>query len=160
MTSRLPPDAFQFYVSLGDDRSYSAVARRYDVSKRAVSKRATREDWQARLERIERDARERADQKAVETLEAMSERHLKVIRFVQGRALEALRTLPLSTGMEAVRALDLAIKQERTIRGEPSDRTAVAVEDVIKREAERWLGPDEDNNDGEGSDDDPSEARK
>jgi hypothetical protein len=26
--------------------------------------------------------------------------------------------------------------------GEPSDRTAVSVEDVIKREYERWLIPD------------------
>ena len=34
--------------------------------------------------------------------------------------------------MEAVRALDLAIRQERLIRGEPSDRTAISVEEVTR----------------------------
>ncbi len=40
-----------------------------------------------------------------------------------------------------MRALDLAIRQERLIRGEPSDRTAISVEDVVRREYERWMVP-------------------
>ncbi|MHC4946472.1 MAG: hypothetical protein ACYTG7_25965 [Planctomycetota bacterium] len=80
-----------------------------------------------------------------ETLEQMSERHIKVCKLIQGKALEALKSMPLSTAMEAVRALDLAIKQERLIRGEPTDRSAVNIEDVIRREYDRWLvGVDDD----------------
>ena len=41
--------------------------------------------------------------------------------------------------MEAVRALDVSIRQERLIRGEPSERTALQVEEVIKRQYERWM---------------------
>ena len=69
------------------------------------------------------------------------------MQVIQGKALQALRKLPLSSAMEAVRALDLSIRQERLIRGEPSDRTAVTVEDVVRREYERWMAPagDEDN---------------
>jgi hypothetical protein len=40
-----------------------------------------------------------------------------------------------------VQALVKAIEQERLARGEPTERTAVSVEDVIKREYERWLVP-------------------
>jgi hypothetical protein len=47
--------------------------------------------------------------------------------------------MPLQTAMEAVRALDVGIRQERLIRGEPSDRTAIQVEDVIRREYSRWM---------------------
>lgn len=98
------------------------------------------------------------DKKAVETLEQMSERHLKVCKLIQRKALEALRSMPLTTAMEAVKALNLTIKQERLVRGEPTDRTA-SVEEVIKREYERWLTNDNpDDAKGEADDRDDAEA--
>ena len=139
MARKLPKDAFEFYVGLGPDRSYQAVADHFDVSKRAVTNRARQEQWQQRVAVLEAKARQGAEQRLVETLEEMNTRHIKSLRIVQARALEALRDMPLHTAMEAVRALDIGIRQERLIRGEPSDRTAVQVEDVIRREYSRWL---------------------
>ena len=141
MSGRIPHDAFQLYFGLGPERSYQQVADRYGVSKRAVTKLATQGRWQERVAELERKAREGAEKKALETMEAMNLRHLKSLRVVQGKALEALRSMPLSSAMEAVRALDLAIRQGRLVRGEPSERTAVSVEDVIRREYERWMVP-------------------
>ena len=141
MTRKIPPDAFSYYVGLGPDRSYQAVADHYVASKQAVVKVAKRERWQERLLEIERKAQEGADQRAVDSLEAMNERHLKTLTAIQARALEALRAMPLASAMEAVRALDICITKERLVRGEPSDRTAVSVEDAIKREYERWMVP-------------------
>ncbi len=139
MTGKIPPDAFMVYFSLGPDRSYQTTADRFQVSKRAFVKMAVNENWQERVEKLERKAREATEQKAVETLEAMHTRHLKSVRVIQGKALEALKAQSLSSAMEAVRALELSIKQERLIRGEPTDRSVVAVEDVIRREYARWL---------------------
>ena len=119
------------------------VAQEYGVSKRAVTKAAVREKWQERLADLEARARESSDKRAVETLEAMNDRHLKSLKVVQRKALEALKAMSLKTAIEAVRALDLAIKHERTIRGEPSDRTAISIEEVIRSEYDRWLSPDE-----------------
>ena len=34
---KIPPDAFDFYFSLGPPRSYQAVADKYGVTKRAVT---------------------------------------------------------------------------------------------------------------------------
>ena len=84
----------------------------------------------------------------VETLEEMSSRHIKSLRIIQARALEALRHMPLESAMEAVRALDIGIRQERLIRGEPSERTAINVEEVVRREHTRWMKI-EDNEQGE-----------
>ncbi|MBK8977083.1 MAG: hypothetical protein U1E73_09315 [Planctomycetota bacterium] len=139
MAAKLPKDAFEYYVSLGDGRSYQAVARHFAVTKRAVTNRARKEEWQQRVAEIEAKARQGAEQRLAEALEDMNGRHIKSLRIVQARALEALRDMPLQTAMEAVRALDVAIRQERLIRGEPSDRTAIQVEDVIRREYSRWL---------------------
>ena len=122
MSGRIPPDALEYYLALGPDRSYQKVADHYGVSKRAVTKLAARERWQEKVVELERKARESAEKKALESLEGMNLRHLKSLKIIQGKALEALRTMPLSTAMEAVRALDMAIRQERLIRGEPSDR--------------------------------------
>lgn len=139
MARKIPKDAFDVYMSLGPGRSYKAVADHFGVSKRAVTNRATKEKWQERATEIETKARQGAEQRLVETLEDMNTRHLKSLRVVQARAVEALRGMPLQSAMEAVRALDLSIRQERLIRGEPSERTALQVEEVIKREYQRWM---------------------
>jgi len=144
MTSRIPPGALEYYLGLGAERSYQKVADHYGVSKRSVTKLATRERWQDRVAALERQAREGAEKRALESLESMNLRHLKALKVIQGKGLEALRAMPLSTAMEAVRALDMAIRQERLIRGEPSDRTAVSVEEVVRREYERWMLPEGD----------------
>ncbi len=137
--TKIPPDAFTFYFGLGSDRSYQAVADRYGVSKRSVTKLAVQENWQDRIATLGRKARENSDQRILETLEDMNGRHLKTLRVIQGKALETLKAMPLASAMEAVRALDMSIGKERIIRGEPSDRTVVSVEETIKREYERWM---------------------
>ena len=154
MAMKLPSDAFDCYVNLGPGRSYQAVAEQFGVTKRAVTKRASQEGWQKRVHDLEAQARHNAEQRTLESLEEMNVRHLKSLRVIQGKALEALRNMPLATAMEAVRSLDLAVRQERLIRGEPSDRTAVSVEDVIRREYDRWMVPDDTNgDDGDAGDD-------
>ena len=49
MSGKLPDDCFAYYVSLGAERSYHAVARHYGVTKRTVARRAAEEDWQGKL---------------------------------------------------------------------------------------------------------------
>lgn len=136
---RLPQDAFEYYFALGPGRSYRAVADHFDSSKTAVANRAARENWQARIAEREMKAREKLDEKATETLADLNGRHLKMLRTIQAKALEGLRGLALETGMDCVRALDLSIKGERLILGEPTERHATDIEAIIKREHERWL---------------------
>lgn len=144
MASKIPTDeAFEAYFALGSNRSYQAIAEKYGVSKRSVTNVAVRDRWQARIAERETKARQATDQKAVETLESMNDRHLKSLKVIQGKALEALRTMSLESAMEAVKALDLAIKQERVVRGQPADRTAVAIEDLIRSEHEKWVATSE-----------------
>ena len=139
MNRKLPPESFDFYVALGLGRSYQQVAEHFGVSKGTVTALAQKDDWQNRLAKVEREARSRADEKAVETLEQVNERHLKIARALQGKALEGLRSMSLAEAKDVIRALDLGVKQERVILGEPSERTALDIETKIEREYERWL---------------------
>ena len=146
---KIPPEAFDFYASLGPSRSYEAVAERFSVSKRSVTRHALKDGWQDRLRTIETKAREASDQKTQETLEAIRTRHLRGLRFIQAKAIEVLKGGTLESAGEAARAFTAALKEERVIIGEPSDRTAVTVEDVIKREYARWMVPDEEEGDAD-----------
>ncbi|MEE9392625.1 MAG: hypothetical protein V3W41_08985 [Planctomycetota bacterium] len=60
MSAKLPSEAVDYYLSLGAERSYIAVAKHFEVSKRTVSRRAAEEDWQSRIEELERPDREQA----------------------------------------------------------------------------------------------------
>lgn len=139
MNRKLPPDAFDFYQALGQSRSYQAVADRYRVTKRAVTLLAAREQWQERVLELERKARVRSDEKAVESLEEMNTRHLKVLRFIQSRSIETMKSTPLDSAMDAVRAYALSVDKERLIRGEPTGRAEIDLAQLVKRESERWM---------------------
>ncbi len=150
---KIPSDAFEYYVSLGPERSYRAVGKHFGVSKRAVTRHAVAEKWPDRLDKIEREARERSDQRIAESIDEMRSRHLKTLRAMSARALTALKEHPLTTGMEAIKAAGIAIKLERLIAGEPSARTSFTVEEVTRREIESLLVADDDEDaedDGDG----------
>jgi hypothetical protein len=85
----------------------------------------------------------------------MNDRHLRVMQVIQKKALETLKAMSLDTAIEAVRALDIAVRQERLIRGEPSERTELTTESIIRREFASWMR-DESASDEAASADDPS----
>ncbi len=142
MNTKIPSDAFTAYVALGPGRSYEALAKKYSVTKRAITKLAARDDWSKRLAAIDKKAREKADEKIVESLDEMNERHLVAVKFLQRKALDTLRTMPLSSAMVAVRTLSISLDKERLIRGEPTDRSAVTMEEIVRREYDRWMTND------------------
>jgi hypothetical protein len=139
---KLPDDSFAFYLALGRGRSYQAVADHFDVDKKTVTNRAVRENWQDKLLEHEDAERKRMEKKAAESIEAMNDRQLKLVSFIQAKAVEALKTLSLDSAMDAVRALQIAIEKERLIRGEPTERSAIDIEKKIRTEHERWIVPE------------------
>jgi len=150
VTSKIPSDAFSVYVAMGPGRSYQAMADKYGVSKRSVTRHAATAEWAARLQKIEEESRVKTDKRAAQTLDDMNERHLRIAKSLQAKALSALKNLPLDTTRDVIRALDLGVKQERLVRGEPTERSAT-VEEAIKREYERWMGDAEGSGDEEAS---------
>jgi len=164
MSKKIPDDAFDYYVGLGPGRSHQAVADNYGTTKRAVTKVAVRDDWAGRLRKIELDAQEKSDAKLADASAAQREklanlteeardRHLKSLRAVYMRAIAALGQYPMTSASEAVRAMEMVIKLERLIIGEPSERTEMSVEDVTKREMDRWIQLADDQNKEEAGDD-------
>ncbi len=114
---RIPDDAFQRYVDMGDERSYERLAESCGVTKRAVARLAKRDRWAERLAEHERTQREAADQRASESLAAMTARQLRILRSIEGKALAALRESGIASALDAVKAIELSFRQERLLAG-------------------------------------------
>ncbi len=139
---KIPQDALLYYIALGSSRSYDLVAKEFGVSKRAVVDHAVRERWQDRVAELERRARGNVNTGAADTVEAMNDRHLTLIKLMQSKAVEVLRNMPLAKAMDAIQTLNIAMRQEHLVFGEPSERTAVSVEDKVRLSwAMAWHDP-------------------
>jgi hypothetical protein len=53
--------------------------------------------------------------------------------------VEALQAKAIDTPADATRAIQVAVREWRLALGEPRDRTALTVEETIRREYERWM---------------------
>ena len=140
---KIPPEALTFYLGLGPGRSYQKVAEKYGVTKRAVTKLAAKERWQEKVAEIERSARESAEEQVKSEYEVAYKRHMKALRMVFAKGVQGLSQMVIDTPADAMKAIQMAIREERVALGEPTDRTAVSIEDTIKREYERWMVVDE-----------------
>jgi hypothetical protein len=135
---RIPPSAYEDYLAMGTERSYQALADRYGVSKTAIVKKAKKERWQDRIAEVERKARELAEEKAIDELEAVRQRQLKESRFLLARSLQVLKDQPPERGIRAASAINVAWKHELLLLGEPTERQA-NVEELIRRETRDLL---------------------
>ena len=50
--------------------------------------------------------------------------------------------MEIGNAMDAVRALDLTVKHERIVRGDPADRDAARLEDITRQEIQQLLSKD------------------
>jgi hypothetical protein len=125
--SKLPQDAFDFFFALGPSRSHAAVAKHFAVSRKTVARRAADDGWERRVVELEKKAREASEKRAIETVEQLNERHLKVLKVLQGKALEALRNMSMDKPADVIRALEVSIRQERAIRGIGDEGVGVQV---------------------------------
>lgn len=162
MGRKLPDEeAFTYYVGLGDHRSLGAVASKYCVTDRAVRKAAQRGNWSARLDKIEEEARAQNDRKRAETLAETRDRHLKMARAIGMRGAQALHAGPIETPMQGAKAIDMSIRLERLLLGEPTEIGGKSIEEVTRREVERFLIADPvDDAEDEGEDPDEPGAAK
>lgn len=130
-------EAFVYWVTLGQGRSLASVASEFGVATARVQQEAEKAEWQARLDALEG----RTSPAAIDAeLAEMDERHLKMIRAIQGRAIEVLAKTPMKTSAEAVRALDVAMNQERSVRARQAEaRQPKAHQDPMRLQLDRAM---------------------
>lgn len=135
--------AFGWYVAQGESRSMTSLAKKFGVSRRAVHKAARKGGWHARLDKIEREAKEQFDRKLTETRAEVRERHLKLARAMQSRGVQALQAHQLDDAMAGIKAIDVGVKMERTILGETTENLGISIQERTRREVEVFLATED-----------------
>jgi hypothetical protein len=137
--AKLPKDAFSFYVGLGDNRSFEKVGKHFGVTKRSVTKKARKERWTEQIEEMEALARKKARDEMQEGFDERMSRHWKMARGAMAVAAKGLRDNPITNGMDAIRAAEIAIKLERLLAGDPSEHSQQTIAEITKKEIHTLL---------------------
>jgi len=115
--SRVPPDAFQYYVKLGEGRSYRAVAARFGLSKSTIAQAACLGRWQERLAEF-RDAELRAVDERMLAIwdEKIAQHVLDLHRRIESR-VNAIVAMPTKTMIQVIHQMMAAIHEQRRLLG-------------------------------------------
>lgn len=136
---KIPENAFEAYVALGTERSYQALAEKYAVDKRSITRLAAKERWVERLAKIQEEARAATDKKLVADLQAVREQQLREVRYLRAEAIKGMKNLSPEKAVRFASALNIAWKHELFLLGEPTERQATTIEEVTAREIQTLL---------------------
>ena len=79
------------------------------------------EGWDREKAVIQKATEERINQAIAETIAEMNSRHLKEYQLLQTKGVQALKRLDPNKASEAATMVDVGIKGERLVRGEPTE---------------------------------------
>ncbi len=87
---KLAITAFEYYVGLGSSRTYAGVAHHFDVSPKTVSRTAAKDEWQKRVETIEKEALSSATKNSAATLSETEASTIKLKAALQEAMTEVM----------------------------------------------------------------------
>lgn len=123
MSPQFGEDAFAVYVAMGSARSFRAIAERYGLALSEVESFALEQRWEERLADLELDGADPARLALLSGHRDMLERHRKLVRAMLTRAAKGLVDNPITSGIQSVRAAELAIQLDRML-ATPAARSA------------------------------------
>lgn len=148
-SERRSAEAFTYFCSLGGSRTYAKVAEQYGVSDRTVEKWGADGNWQRRAREWDKIQIEQERELLAEEVRKVAKEQLSMAKFIRHKAFHDLKTLDFEDANGAVKAIEMAMKQERLILGEPSERAEVSVKEEIQQAYDRWLVIDGEDDDEE-----------
>jgi len=129
--------AFEYYLYLGEERSYRKVAEAFKVSDRAVKKWGTEFKWSERLYKREKELADKFREQNEDEFLKHQKKRLDLIN----RAIEAFeKDLRNKKYQLSVNDLEKLIKLEQLLLGGVTDRTETVNRDEISDEIDEILG--------------------
>ncbi|MFH2053560.1 MAG: hypothetical protein ABIK96_13935 [bacterium] len=119
-----PPDIklqakIMWITGTGTDQQ---IAERLGIQRpETVAEWRRAENWEEERQVIQRLMEEKIARAVTETLTEANARHLKEYQLVQTKGVQALKTMDPKSAGEAMAMIDIGIKGERLVRGEPTE---------------------------------------
>jgi len=122
-------EAFEYYYSLGHDRSLTSVALQCGISERSVAAWSKAFDWQARIEQRDQENARRIQQKTDETIVGVKAKYRKVIGAAISDFVARLKAGQIV--VDSVSDLERLVKLDLLLMGEATETHAHRVEEVL-----------------------------
>ncbi len=106
------------------------VAETYNLSPTTINARSKKENWVEKRKQFWLKTDAKTEEKIIEAISDMNVRHLRQYKVLQDKGLDRLEGVRIEKDRDAISAVDIGIKGERVIRGEPSE---VAELDIVFR---------------------------
>jgi len=121
-----------YYIRDPSHPTLPIVAKEYGISKSWINKRSTAENWVQQKKEYWDKTDAKTAEREIETIADMNIRHLREYRMIQGKGLKFIKDREFRQMRDAVSAVDTGIKGERTIKGEPTEKTDVHIKITVK----------------------------
>ena len=98
------------------------IAKRLGIQRsETIGEWRRNEGWDKERQYVQKVTDERVTQAIAETISEMNTRHLKEYQLLQSKGVTALKDIAPKTAHEALTMVDVGIKGERLVRGEPTE---------------------------------------
>lgn len=146
--------AFQYYFSLGSDRTHSKVRREFGKSPATISRWAKKGDWEGRIERLEEKITEKNDDRMMKAKITNLESMDRFLFILMSDAYEAMKSgrikIKSIADVERIANLILKIHNPEDAKGSQiADNIAILSETLKSSGFDNIPDPDRDENQDE-----------
>jgi len=114
---------FRSYLSMAPPRSRAEAAELLGVKRRTVDTAMDRGRWVERAAAYDDAMAKAADRAAMSTAEDMQRRHMEAVHAMLRRGVHAITEADLTEARDGVPMIDKAVRLERLLVGEATERT-------------------------------------
>ena len=127
-------EAFEYYYSLGDNRSYPQVASQFTVSLTSIKKWAKSFKWQQRVQERDIENKKKLEERTDTTIVDAKSKYLVVIQATLYQYMKALKSGNIR--VKSVKDLETLIKLELLLREGETPTNDKVVNIVIEKDHE------------------------
>jgi hypothetical protein len=130
--SLLQHEAFEYYYSLGHDRSFDKVGDKFGFTPRTITEWSRRFGWQERIIQYDIESSQKLKEKTIDAVVQEKANYRKIIKKMVGDIVDALKDGKFKA--KNVQDLERLIKLDLLLMGEITDKTEVKQDIGLTRE--------------------------
>jgi hypothetical protein len=129
-------EAFEYYYSMGDNRSLRKVAQEFGAAERTVEIWSKKYGWQERVTQRNIEVGKLLSERMNEEIVAEKARYRALIKVVINDVIQALKDKDGSIKVKSIQDLERIIKLDLLLMGEATENTSSEVKQSIALTAE------------------------
>lgn len=130
-------EAFEYYFSLGGERSYSLVAKKFNKNYRTISQWANRFNWKERIVIRDAEVSKRLSEKTTNAVIDEKANYRKVIKLAMAKLIKELQEEDFKS--KGIADLEKLVKLDMLLLGETTEKVELDNKQIIEEKDRQAL---------------------